>query len=118
MERGAKQKVSSMVHYVRAQIKEFNIPPIHDGLVLGKKAPIGCEAIRRALSLLSSNRFDHIELDDDDIISDILVRAAIVRKLTQEKLIAFVLQKVKPLMSDEEILHLDLQVEVLLEEEV
>ena len=34
------------------------------------------------------------------------------------KLIAFVLDRVKPLVGPEEILHLELEVEVLLEEEI
>lgn len=102
---------------IRAKLKEFGIPPIHDGLVLGKMAPIGCSAIRKALDLLVASPFDHIEVENDDVISDIIVRAAVLRRLPQETLIRFVLNRIKPLMGREEILHLDLDVEVLLGEE-
>ena len=103
-------------HSLQVRVKEFCIPPIHDGLILGKQAPIGCAAIRKALELLVAVPFEHIEIDDA-VISDILVRRAILRRLPKAKLIAFVLERLKPLMGAEEILHLDLHTEVHVEEE-
>lgn len=103
-------------HSVTARVKEFCIPPIHDGLVLGKRSPIGCAAIRKAVDLLVPAPFEHIEVDDD-VVGDFLVRSTILRRIPKEKLIAFVLEKIKPLMSADEILHLDLETEVTLEHE-
>lgn len=99
---------------IRAEMTEFILPPIDDGLVLGKLSPIGHVAVGKALSLLSTTAFDHIPIEDD-IIGDILVRSAITRKVSQEKLIAFVLSEVKPLMGPEEIIHLDIKLEIHLE---
>lgn len=64
---------------------------------------------------MAGNSFAHYEVEDD-VVSNILVRAAIVRRVPSEKLIAFVLEKVKPLMGAEEILHLDVEIELALEE--
>ena len=113
-----KQKSNTSGSLIKARVKEFGIPPVHDGLVLGKRSPIGCVAVQKALSLLSANQFEHIEIEEDDIVSDVLIRAAILRKLSKEKLTEFVLQRLKPLMSDVEILHLDLEVEVVVEEQL
>jgi hypothetical protein len=99
---------------IRAQLTEFVLPPIDDGLVLGKSSPIGHVAVGKALSLLSTTSFDHIPIEDD-IIGDILVRTAIMRKISKDQLIAFVLNEIKPLMGEEEIIHLDLEVELTLE---
>jgi len=103
-------------HSVTARVKEFSIPPIHDGLVLGKRSPIGCVAIRKAVDLLVPVPFEHIEVDDD-VVSDFLVRRSILRRIPKDKLIAFVLEKIKPLMGAEEILHLDMETELTLEHE-
>ena len=103
-------------HSLKVRIKEFAIPPIHDGLVLGKTSPIGCGAIRKAIDLLVPSPFEHIEVHDE-VVGDVLVRSAILRRIPQEKLVAFVLRRIKPLMGPEEILHLDLDAEVTLEEE-
>ena len=110
------EPVASFKYILKVRAEEFKIPPIHDGLVLGKDSPIGCTAIRKALELLGDARFTHIEVEDD-VISDIIVRQGILRRVPNELLIAFVLRRIKPLMGPEEILHLDLEVEVLLEEQ-
>ncbi|MBI3989574.1 MAG: hypothetical protein HY347_08150 [candidate division NC10 bacterium] len=110
------QPVSSPKHILKARVREFVIPPIRDGLILGKHSPIGCVAIRKALELLGSSPFVRFELEDE-VISDIVVRQAILRRIPKESLIAFVLNRIKPLIGPEEILHLELEVEVLLEEE-
>ncbi|TXI81845.1 PilZ domain-containing protein [Cupriavidus sp. H19C3] len=102
---------------LRAHIKEFVLPPISDGLVLGRASPIGHVAVGRALSLLSTTAFEHIEIDDD-VISDILVRKAILRKIPPSQLKAFVLEEVKPAMGAEEIIHLSLEIELFLEQKL
>lgn len=103
-------------HILRVRVQEFDIPPIHDGLVLGKDSPIGCVAIRKAIELLGNTNFAHIEVEDE-VVSDIVVRRTILRRIPKDTLVAFVLDRIKPLMGPEEILHLDLAVELLLEEE-
>jgi hypothetical protein len=62
---------------LRAHIREFKIPPVHEGLILGRRATIGCNAIRKSLALLMTYPFAHLELEDD-VISDILVRKAVL----------------------------------------
>lgn len=99
---------------IRAQISEFSLPPITDGLVLGKNSPIGHVAVGKALSLLTTTSFEHLEIEDD-VIGDVLIRSAILRKASREQIIHFVLSEIKPVMGAEEIIHLDLKVEILLE---
>jgi hypothetical protein len=99
---------------IRVRLTEFVLPPIADGLVLGKKSPIGHVAVGKALSLLSTTSFDHVQIEDD-VIGDILVRSAIMRKISIPQLTAFVLAEIKPLMGAEEIIHLDIQVEISVE---
>jgi len=106
--------LSNAKYSLRMRVGEFKIPPIREGLVLGRQAPIGCMATRRALELLMPCPFAHIELDDE-IISDILVREAVLRRIPKDQLIGFILEKIKPLMGDDEILHLDMEIEVYLE---
>ena len=101
---------------LRARVTEFSYPPVHDGLVIGKSAPLGLESFRRAISLLMTSTFEHVDLEDD-VIGDILIRSAVLRRVSPERLITFVLQNVKPLMSGEEILHLDIHAEIEIEEE-
>ena len=100
---------------IRAAVRLFDIPPVHDALVIGRRSPIGCTSIRKALEFLSARAFAHIETHDDEAISDILVRESILRRVSADRLRGFVLNRVKPLMDDNEILHLDLEVEIHIE---
>lgn len=104
-------------HFIQTRIKEFVLPPFRDGLVLGKSAPIGSKAMRQALELLVATPFEHIEIDDD-IIQDIIIRKNLLRRISKDKLLAFVIRNIKPLMSEEEILYLELDVEVNFESEL
>ncbi len=101
-------------HSLRARVREFVIPPIEDGLVLGRQSTIGHVAIGKALSFLSTTQFERVPVEDD-VIGDIIVRAAILRKMDSQKLVEFVLQEIKPLMGPEEILHLHLEVDIHIE---
>lgn len=103
---------------VRVRIREFNIPPVTDALVLGKKAPIGSEGMRRALSLLHVSPFEHIQVEDDEVIEDILVRTSVLNKVPRHKLEKLILQRVKPFMTAEEVINLDVRPELLLEEQL
>ncbi len=71
--------------------------------------------MRKALALIGGNTFEHIELDDE-IVSDILVRAPVLRKIPADALEDLVLRRVKPLMTAEEALQVDLEIDVMIEE--
>ncbi len=102
-------------YLIRARVREVSLPPIHDALVLGRESPIGCAAIRKALDLVSVVTFKHFKVPDD-VISDVLVRAPIVVLVPWPKLLGFILERIKPLMGPDDILHLDLETEVTVED--
>lgn len=104
--------------YIRFQLKEFTMPPIKDALIIGKNAVIGSEALLRALKLLHASTFEHIQVDGDDIIEDMLFRTSILRKVPKETLVDLVLTRVKPYMSADEVVHLDIYTELTLEEQL
>lgn len=101
---------------IRAHVTEFAYPPVHDALILGVNAPLGSEAFKRAVGLLVSTPFDHVPITDD-VIGSVLVRSSVLRRITPERFLDFVVRRVKPLMGADEILHLDLQVEVDLDDD-
>ena len=103
---------------VRIQLNEFVIPPVTDALVIGRKAPIGSEALQKALCLLHVSPFEQIDFPDDDTVEVLLVRRSVLRKLPHDRLIALVLRRVKPYMTNDEVVHLKISVEVNLEEQL
>ena len=101
-------------HRITARISEYRVPPVDDVLILGKAAPIGSVAMQRALSLLIAQPYEHIKLEDD-IIQDLLVRQGILKRLKKDLLVDFITNSIKPLMSDNEIIHLHLETETQIE---
>jgi hypothetical protein len=102
---------------ITAKIKEFSIPPITDGLVIGKDAAIGVSALKKALKLLIPEEFDHIEVTDD-MIGSILLKSSITRRISQERILPFILNQVKPFMVEDDIIHLQLDVEITITQEI
>ncbi|HEY0268634.1 MAG TPA: hypothetical protein VGC12_05300, partial [Methyloradius sp.] len=105
--------IQKKVH-LNVRISEYAIPPVKDMLVMGRDSAVGCIAMRRAIELLVKAPFEHIELSDDDIIGDILVRQAILKRVPKDDLIDFVLTHLKPLLGAEEVLQVDVDVDVFL----
>ncbi len=99
--------------HISARVGEYAIPPLKDMLVMGKQAPIGCIAMRRAIELLIKAPFKHIEIEDE-VISDILVRQRLLKRISEEEVIDFVLASIKPLMGADEILHAEIEVSVFI----
>lgn len=104
-------------YLITAKIREFSIPPITDGLVIGKDAAIGVSALQKALKLLIPEEFCHIEVTDD-LIGCILVKASIIKKLSEDRIVSFLLQHVKPFMEENEILHVQLDMEITVTQEL
>lgn len=102
--------------YVRVRIKALEIPPVKDGIVIGKSAPMGADAMLRTLKLMSTEHFVHIVIENDAIVSDAIVREAVLRKLKEDRLRNFIIKRIKPLMAENELLMLDMEIEVVIED--
>lgn len=99
---------------LKAKVREFALPVVHDGVVLGREAPIDCVAMRKALELIVAFPFEHVEVHDE-VVGNILIRQALLRRVPRETLTDFVLAHIKPFMGPEEIMHFDLAVEINIE---
>ena len=95
-------------------MKALEIPPVKDGLVIGKDAPIGGEAMARTLRLMSNEKFERIPVKDP-VVHEIVIRAGVLRKVGSDRLVKFVLERVKPVMCESELLLLEIEVELVLE---
>ena len=103
--------------FLQARIKEFAIPPITDGLVIGREALIGPVALQKALNLLVPDHFEHIVIDDE-IVADVLIKAILLRRLTKDRLVKFLIEQIKPFMSTKDIIQIQLDLEISLAGEI
>lgn len=100
---------------IRVRMRALEIPPIKDGLIIGRDAAIGAEAMLRTLRLMTNEKFERVPIKDD-IVHDIIVRTSVLRKLGHDRLVQFVRSRVKPLMAETELLMLDIEIELVIDE--
>ncbi|KXG75037.1 hypothetical protein [Thermotalea metallivorans] len=77
---------------ITMRLSEFEMPPMQDVLLVGKRAPIGPEATRRMVDILSPEQYEIIKVDHT-VIEAIVVRKSLLHMLQQEKLIDLILEE-------------------------
>ncbi len=102
---------------VRLKLSEFTTPVIRDGVVVGTKAPIDGATLKRAMGLLMHAPFEQLHFEDD-VLSDIVVRSAILKRIPRDRLIRMVMRSVKPIMGASEIMQLEIDVTTIVETDV
>lgn len=99
------------------KITEFEVPPMQDMLIIGKKAPIGPEAVRRMSEALSPGQFTLMKIDHPKIEA-ILVRNSLLHMLDQALLTKIVMEEAEPLILDTMVLRSELKIAVSVQREV
>lgn len=96
---------------VNLKLSEFEIPPMRDILVIGKRAPIGPEAARRMADAVSPGRFMVIPVDDK-IIEAILLRKALLQLVPQKYLIPPIVEETRKIMQKENVIKVDIDINI------
>lgn len=74
------------------RLSEFEIPPMQDALLVGKKAPIGPEAVRRMVDALSPEQYEIIRIEHQVFEAAVLKRS-LLKLLPEEKLLPILLEE-------------------------
>jgi len=74
------------------RITEFEMPPMQDALIVGRKAPIGPEAARHMVDVLSPGQYEIVKAEHE-AIEAIVVRKSLFNMLPKEKLIALLMEE-------------------------
>jgi len=77
---------------INMRMSEFEMPPMQDALIVGRRAPIGPEAARRMVDILSPDQYEIIRVDHPTIEA-MVVRKALFNMLPQEKLVELLLDE-------------------------
>lgn len=74
------------------RLSEFEVPPMQDVLIVGKKAPIGPEAARRMVDILSPEQYEIVEIVNP-VIEAVVIRKSLTNMITKDKLISLILEE-------------------------
>jgi len=99
------------------KISEFEVPPMLDLLIIGRKAPIGPEATRRMAEALSPEQFTLLRMDHPKIEA-VLVRNSVLRMLEHDLLMKIILEEAENLLLETMVLRAELKVTLTVRREV
>lgn len=99
------------------KISEFELPPMQDMLIIGKRAPIGPEAIRRMSEALSPEQFSLLKVDHPKIEA-VLIRNSLLQMIDQQLLMNIVTEEAERLLIDTMVLRSELKIAVSIQREV
>lgn len=77
---------------ITMRLSEFEVPPMQDVLIVGRKAPIGPEAARRMVDILSPEQYEIVEIEHP-VIEAIVIRRSLTNMITRDKLISLILDE-------------------------
>ncbi|MGE5629872.1 MAG: hypothetical protein ACM3TR_02105 [Caulobacteraceae bacterium] len=77
---------------INMRFSEFEMPPMQDVLIVGKKAPIGPEAARRMVDVLSPDQYEIVKVQHD-CIEAIVIRRSLMNILHEDKLISIIMEE-------------------------
>ncbi|SCZ09134.1 hypothetical protein [Alkaliphilus peptidifermentans] len=77
---------------IHLRLTEFEIPPMQDVLIVGKKAPIGPEAARKMVDVLSPDQYEIIRIEHENIEA-IIIRKGLLNMLSKETLIPLIVEE-------------------------
>ncbi|AKN31455.1 hypothetical protein Ccar_11525 [Clostridium carboxidivorans P7] len=77
---------------ISMHFSEFEMPPMQDILIVGKRAPIGPEAAKRMVDILSPEQYEIVRIDHPQIEA-IVIRKFLLSMIPKDKLISIILEE-------------------------
>ncbi|ABO49550.1 conserved hypothetical protein [Desulforamulus reducens MI-1] len=93
------------------RLSEFEIPPMRDVLLVGKKAPIGPEAVRHMVDALSPDQYEIIRMDHP-LFEAAVIKKSMLKLMPQEKLLPILLEEGERVSSDSSLLKAQINIEI------
>lgn len=96
---------------ISIRLSEFEIPPMQDVLVVGRKAPIGPEAVKRMVEALSPEQYVVVNLDHE-IFEAVVLKKSLLKFIPQEKLLPIILEECSAVATDDSVIKAQLSIVV------
>ncbi len=96
---------------ISMRFSEFEMPPMQDILIVGKKAPIGPEAARRMVDILSPDQYEIVRIEHQ-CVEAVVVRRTILNMLPQDKLIPIIMEEVERIANEDMIIKAQVNITI------
>jgi hypothetical protein len=102
---------------VTMKMSRFELPPVESALVVGRKSPIGSNALEKALAEIMPGAFQRVEVQHP-VIEAVIVRTADARLVNADKLVDMFVRNAEGVMQDTEALRVTCGVVISTTEEL
>lgn len=106
------RKTNGVRYNIDLSFEEIKLPPVQDILVLGKNSHYGKIGILKSFELLVPNGFEVVEVTTHDNVDAVLVSKRILNKISKEKILEILKDKVFAVVSEGEVLKVDFKVTI------
>ncbi len=94
---------------INMRISEFEMPPMQDVLIVGKKAPIGPEAARIMVDILSPDQYIIEKIEHPDIEA-LVIKSSLFKMLSKENLVSIILEEGGKLADEKTIIKAQINI--------
>lgn len=84
------------------RLSEFEIPPMQDVLLVGKRAPIGPEAVRKMVDAMSPEQYEIICLEHP-IFEALVIKKSLLKQISKDKLLPIILEEGERIATEETV---------------
>ena len=77
---------------INMRFSEFEVPPMQDVLIVGKRAPIGPEAAKRMVDILSPEQYEIVRIEHE-CVEAIVVRKSLLNMISKDKLVSIIMEE-------------------------
>lgn len=96
---------------VQLSFEEIKLPPFNEILVIGKKCPQGKHGLYKSFEFLVPNEYDVFEVNHE-VVEAIYINRKLLNKITKDKIISILAEKVFPYTSISEIVKVDFKLKI------
>ena len=94
---------------INMRFSKFEMPPMQDVLIVGKMAPIGPEAARRMVDILSPDQYEIVKVEHN-YVEAVVVRRSLLNMIPKEKLISIIMEEGGKIANESMILKVQINI--------
>jgi hypothetical protein len=95
----------------------FELPPVASALVVGRRSPIGSNALEKALAEIMPGMFRRVEVEHP-IIEAVIVRESHLRRISEDTIVGLLIRHAEDMMDETDALRVTAELVISSSEDI
>lgn len=117
MDTGNHKKIGNRKANMQMRFSDFDLPPMQDVLLIGKRAPIGPEAVRRMVNALAPGQYEVISVENSQIEA-MAVKISLFNWMSRDTLINTIIEEGIKITDEKSLVKAKLEITISIYKEV